>query len=62
MILILVLLHWFFASEPFRSFSQREECQGGGLPLLADLTQGGIVPLRAGTSQGFFCAPTAMTK
>jgi len=29
-----------FASEPFAVFSRREECQGGGLSLLADLPQG----------------------
>jgi len=51
---------WLFASEPLRSFSQREECQGGGLSLLADLTQGGIVPLWTGESQQLFVLHAAM--
>jgi hypothetical protein len=43
----------FVCEWTLRSFPEREECQGGGLPLLADLTQGGIVPLRAGARQEF---------
>jgi len=46
----------FFANEPFAVFSQREECQGGGLSLPADLTQDGIVRFWVGGSQEFLKA------
>src|SRR5262249_58849427 len=43
--------------NPSRFSPEREECQGGGLSLLADLTQDGIVPFRAGRRQATFRLP-----
>jgi len=44
------------ATKPFAVFSQRKECQGGGLSLLADLTQGPIVPFWWKAGQQLSCA------
>lgn len=44
----------------FRSFLPAGRMSGGGLSLLADLTQGGIVPLWAGESQQLFVLHAAM--
>jgi hypothetical protein len=35
----LFLIDVWFANEPFAVFPEREECQGGDLSLLADLTR-----------------------
>ena len=49
----MVLIDWFFASEPLRSFPEREECQGGGLSRLADLTRRDRAVLGGGQSTTF---------
>jgi hypothetical protein len=53
----LFLINALLRMNPSQFSPSGKNVRGAVLSLLADLTQGGIVPLKTGDSQQLFCTP-----